>query len=267
VVHGDAVLQAELHDYARSLSAAETPGVKLWTQVLQRAVDYHAGRADLTVQERFDAVLRDTGAVLVGERTLDGRFRQLQRVDDGLLGWLVRSDPLVAWFRDELVPMHDGLYAGGNLDTTTGSDFRAEFRDGTDNQIYHTYFYVVLGYATRDPATVNRGSLYHEVFDPGGSWADFAVGNWAGHLGAQLRRWRDEGNLDALRAMPTLVGATFSADGAGYGHPRDTGGADFRGAAKTMSDYVADHVHDPVGSPLSGLRERTRRGLIDFVNR
>lgn len=264
--HPDAAFQAALRDEARRLSKAKTPGVELWTRVVKQAVDRYAGRRDLSVQERFDAVLRDTGAVLVGEETMRKHVRTLREYDaHPLLNLPGARDPQLRWLMSEYDRMPDA-YAGDDLDFTRCSDFRPAFRDGSKNQVFHTYFYVLMAYSTRDSYAVTLGNLHHEVFDPHGSWADYDVGNWAAQLGVNVRMLRDAGKLQGLYALPTLIGAMFGNDVTAYGHPNANGGRDFRSQARKVDERVRTRLRNPSGTVRGWLTEHSRRGVISVFN-
>lgn len=264
--HPDAAFQATLRAEAQRLSKAKTPGVSLWTQIAKKAVDRYAARRDLTIQQRFDRVLRDTTAVLVGAPTMRKHIKTLREYDaNRFLSLPGARNPLVTWLLKELDRMPD-VYAGDDLDKTRCSDFRPAFRDGSMNQIFHTYFYVVMAYFTGDHYAVTLGNLHHEVFDPHGSWADYDVGNWAAHLGVNVRKLRDAGKLQALYAFPTLIGATFGTHAVTYGHPDANDGRDFRPMATQVDETVKDRLHNPSGTVSGWLTENTRRGVISVFN-
>jgi hypothetical protein len=66
--------------------------------------------------------------------------------------------------------------------------FRKGYRDPdpTNHQVHHFWFYVQIAYESGQ-AMANLGNLRHETFDPGRSWADFALANAGANLGSNLR--------------------------------------------------------------------------------
>lgn len=256
---------------AIDMSAAGKPGVAIWVEVAKRAVDHHKDRTDLTGAQRFDAVLADLAAVLNGPEAL-AHLEQYEAT----FGILPGSDPNVDTMIRALEARDLNLaFAGKDVDPTLGADFRAGFRDATQNQVFHTNFFVLLGYAAakHDGRIVNAVNLKHETYDhlkkgDGGSVADWRVSAAALRIGDSIRRVRDgESNnrtpREGLLAIPTLIGAAFSTQPNDYARPWGPTGPDYSKVAKGVDAHVREHMHTPFGRNF--LANNVQRGLIRFV--
>jgi hypothetical protein len=94
------------------------------------------------------------------------------------------------------------------LDQNGAADFRPELNDGTDNQIFHTFFYQFMAYVTRAAAVIRAASVYHELFDKGGSVQDHAAALVAIQTGTCWRQLRDSTDPQ-LAQWPELIRAAY----------------------------------------------------------
>ncbi len=248
----------ELRAYALALKAQGVPAVEQLGLLSANALHRYQAMPGLTQQERMDATMRDLAGAILGPtaRTLLDEFSKV-----ATLGGRVPlpASALVDRFRQGLGAAGlESMPHGGhrdNLDPTAGLDFKAGFRDGSQNQLFHTFAFVYLQYVG-DNELVSRGAnLKHELLDFGGSSTDFHASHAGMLLGGWLRDLRDgKGELSSVPAL--LVGA-LSKDGARAGAASApwNAGQDQSALAKTANDRFQHFLDDP--GP--GLR------LLDFV--
>ena len=197
------------------------PADEIWATVARRAVEYHrAGGAP--PREQLTAVMEDLGAVFNGRDLL-------RHLDDYCSKARLWRAPEAGASRDRLRALGVGdLAPPAGLDATGSRSFRPEFADGSDNQIYHACFYLVMGYVTRDERAIRLGSIVHEARDGGSSRPDHAVALAAARLGEHLYDTAQASPQQARRVLDTLpafIGAAFGSRGAAFTLPTDAGPA------------------------------------------
>jgi len=208
---------AYLRDYALDLSAEGTPGVELYTEVAREAVEIYNTRDDMTIQQKYDAVVRDLTIVFTGADNAYGHLVTFENMNE-MLGrdtneLVQESMAAVLAVEPEFTP----ATGGGTLDTTNGSDFAEEYNDGGPNQIYHAQFYVWMGYATEDSWAVSRGNFVHELqYNVGGSAEDYNLGIAGTAAGMTIRALRNAGSEEGLQMLPDIIGASFSNEPEAY---------------------------------------------------
>jgi len=247
----------ELRRAAFQARAQGKRGVEIWSEVARRSVDYWQGRDDVDPKRKFDEVIADLGAVFNGQYS-QGHLKTFQ---DRLP---FTNDPNLRHMQQVLDPRKNNLgWVGGGIDPTQSQDFRGMFNDRTNNQVFHTNFFVLLGYAAaqEDPKWVNLVNLKHELLDGGGSvpdWNASEAGIATGHLIRQLRD--SHGNERALRAIPTLIGAGFSNHAQDFARPWGPTGPDYGGVATAMDESMTTFANRP------RTNTATQRGLIRLFN-
>jgi hypothetical protein len=187
-----------------------------------------------------------------------GQIDHLAQVDSG-------QTNTVQYMRDIAATDPNGaLFAGMGLDHTNGGGTLYDgYNDGTDNQAYHTNFFITAGYVAGGDlgkvAVAQGGALYHEVVDGGinggGSMEDYAASSSGIIAGQQLwlaRQYGAEfeagqhpsgGNIDLL--APVIVSG-FVSD-AGTPAPQVDGmNAQQQDAANTMMRQISDFRGGPL---------------------
>lgn len=251
--------------YAMSLSEQGVGGVELWTAVTEYLVVKYEGRSDLTIQEKYDAVMLELVSVFVGANSNESNSGDMS----GLLGKALFADahPLINAGSDAgrfqaFLEGITGAYAGGDLDATAGADFNPAFRDGTNNQVFHTMAFTFLGYAVEDENLVFLGNLYHETVEilNGRSVADFNASFSGGNVGAFIRDMRNSDSAEeGFHLLPAVIAGSFGSDDfvAGY-----TASAD-----DEMSSTVAGGMHTWVNWRLQGGGASPAENLIMSISR
>lgn len=210
-----------LQAQAWALRDQGVPGVQLWRKLTEYALlpywELHDG------VKASDCVMQDLAVVILGPFAL----KYLDWFDKITLDFV--QDPLlnrfVSDFHDLQLPEYAVItqawwqagYAGKiddlsdpGLDRAFAADFRPELNDGTDNQIFHCFFYLFMAYVTQASLTIRAASVYHELFDKGGSTEDHAAALVAIQVGTRLRQERDSGDPGAaLEQWPEVIAATF----------------------------------------------------------
>lgn len=254
---------------AEALSRQGVPGVELMTQVMGEAVAHYSALPGYTEKQKMDAVMRDLAAVFLGPTALS-TLRQYRSLPG------VREKASVQEFEKALSGMDlSGTQARGvspdsavapNLDPSPGSDFKKGFRDGSKNQVFHTFAYVYLSYVTDNPKVVKGANLKHELFDGGTSTQDYNAGLWGIELGQKLRGMRDNprASRNDLFSVPALVGSALADGGESYGDPAKpwNRGRDFRELAHAMDRQARKRTGNPGGGLLDGLANGASRTLI-----
>lgn len=259
-----------LRDEARMMHRAGVPGIELSARVMGLAAAHYGRDGSLTPAQRSDAAMRDVAAVLLGGSAASNLALMAK-----LPG---KQDPNAARFiealelldAEKMVALGDGgAQRTPNLDPTQGDDLRADLRDGTRNQVFHTFAYVFLAYASGDRLKVNAGNLKHETLDPGASVADFTAGVWGAQIGDSLRSARDAGRPNAFADLPAIWGASLSTTPERYGDPRATwnDGVDRRKLAGKIAERVRRDSGNPDGNPFAGALYRLGRWVVAAIDR
>lgn len=251
-----------LQSLAHRLRDQAMPGVEIWGALRSEAVSRY-GSTDLSPQRQADFVMQDIAVVTVGKDALKylAQYEGVPRVG--------KVDPLVKTFQADWkalgLPPADGKWdsvgwAGNDLDTHTGKDFRPEINDKTKNQIYHTMFYEMMGYVTQDDLLIRAGSIVHEVRDgviDGGISAEDHNASYVGTaMGKTFRQMRDgKHTQQALQQWPSLTLACYGKDG----------GPEVRSGKASPE---AKHVHEQMSKKLNNksLLWRTENLFIQGVD-
>lgn len=205
---------------ALELRAQRLPGVQLWSELTRSAVAAYAD-AEIPPALRADFVIEDLALVILGPSALKymGWFEKITPpalrdpllasfyADFGRLG-LPPLEPAQAWRQAGYVGKVNDLLDPG-LDRHFGRDFRLALNDKSDNQIFHTFFYQFIAYLTRSPLTIRAGSVYHELFERGGSVQDHNAALTGIEVGRSLRRLRDSADPE-LEIWPELMLAAYA---------------------------------------------------------
>lgn len=211
-----------LAERATELRAQERPGVQLWSELTRQAVNAYADAA-IPEARRCDFVIQDLAVVILGpfslkylrwfdkitpdmvqDRLVNDFFAELARL--GLPG----PEPVPEWRAAGYMSKLDDSVDPG-LDRKFGADFRPQINDDTDNQIFHTFFYQFMAYVTRASLTIRAASVYHEIFDKGGSEEDHTAALVGIKTGTELRRLRDSGK-PAFENWHELILAAYAKD-------------------------------------------------------
>lgn len=210
-----------LQTLAHRLRDQGMPGVEIWGALRAEAVSRYADK-QVSPQRQADFVMQDMALLTVGKDALKylDQYTDIPRIS--------QMDPLVEIFQSDWqamgVPPADGDWkaagwAGNDLDTHTGSDFRPEINDKTKNQIFHTMFYEFMGYVTQDDLMIRAGSMVHELRDgvaDGGISPEDHNASYAGTaVGKTFRQMRDGAHTAA--ALKQWSGLTMAAYGKGGG--------------------------------------------------
>lgn len=270
----------ELSALATRLAEQEVPGVELWGQLTDAAVAQYAD-AQVSGARKADFAMQDLGMVILGPMAMGGLDAY-----DRMTGWMPgKSDPLVDTFRRDFqalgLPPADrdwraAGHAGMHLDRNHGQDFRPEINDGTDNQIYHSFFYQYETYVTGDPSTVHAGSVFHETIDgglfkPGGKTSEDHNASFVGiPIGLAMRNGRNSENPE--HHMAQWGEMTQAAYGRGGGpevragnasqaaqktHETiseflETGGGTVTNAIWASENFIIDNIVGPLGRLFGG---------------
>lgn len=241
------------------LRGQQAGGVELWAAVARQSVDLHLAEGR-SPQEALDLAVLDLGFVFNGGGTLK---KNLELYRD-TLAKLPGSDPLLS----ELLltfPREDLNFgsAGSNLDSGE-SDFRADLHDGTPNQVFHSNFFVVLGYlvGSKDPALTHLVNLKHETLDRGGrSIPDYRASAVGLEVGRRIRALR-EGGGDP-RALPAIIGAAFSDTPWVYGKGQTFDGVPGGAYVSQVAEASRERAKHPSGPGVVGRSADTvQRGII-----
>lgn len=251
-----------LQTLAHRLRDQGVPGVEIWASLRNEAVERYA-HTDASPQRQADFVIQDISLVTVGKDALKylAQYEGLPRIG--------KVDPLVDTFQRDWealgIPPADNNWeavgwAGNDLDTHTGQDFRPEINDKTKNQIFHTMFYEMMGYVTQDDLLIRAGSIVHEVRDgvaDGGLSTEDHNASYVGTaMGKAFRKMRDgKHTSQALQQWGSLTLA-------GYGKG---GGPEVR-AGKASPE--AQQVHTQMSEKLSNknILWRTENLFIQGVD-
>jgi len=117
-------------------------------------------------------------------------------------------------------------YPEAELDFTGGMDLRPEFRDLTDNQAFHCFFFVTAGYVANGQPILSDvlanavGAWGHEVRDAGASREDYIASNVSISMGQSLLTRGLSGDMSRVTEAPEVMLAVYTPD-AGTGPAAD----------------------------------------------
>lgn len=202
----------------------QLPGVTLWARLVEVAVQAYP---ELEPARRSDLILQDLALVILGPASLkyldwyegitpdmleDPMVKAFER-DFAAFNLPPASPNSPAWWEVGYAGKVDDAVDPG-LDRQFAADFRPDLNDHTDNQIFHTFFYHYMAYVTQAPETIRAASLYHELFDIGGSTEDHTAALIAIATGQQWRQWRDsEQAAEALQDWPASIALAYGKEG------------------------------------------------------
>jgi hypothetical protein len=249
---------------ARADQARQQPGAALWHALVTTAITAYP---EVEPQQRCDWIVQDLAIVILGpfarkylawfdKITLDAVQDPLLHAfeaDFAALG-LPEGTPDAPGWREAgyCSKLDDSVDLG--LDQTFGSDLRPALNDGTDNQIFHTFFYHFMAYVTQAKLTIRAASVYHELFDKGGSPEDHSAALLAIQAGLRWRSHRD--------THPPLIAAWPESILAVYGDP-----AQYRvhhPEAQEMAAEAKRLLEDP--GWLQGSLIQAEHAVIRWVN-
>lgn len=245
---------SQLREAALTLKFRNRPGVEIWTEMTQMAVENYADR-NLSPQRKADFVMQDLAILFNGPDA----HRHLQSYAH--LPWVRSPDAMVQRFFDDWqllgVPPADNDweavgYAGMGLDDGHGRSFRPRINDKTNNQIYHTFFYQFMGYVTQSSFNIRGGSMVHELRDGGTSSEDHNAMYVGMHTGLALRQMRDRESDAGLSDWAAMTRAAYSPGG---------GREVLSGAASPRVQAHHHKIQKLLDRP--NLLHRAENGLID----
>ena len=253
-------LDAHMVELRRAAFAARAEGkrgVEIWSELTRRSVEFWKDRPGVSEEQKYDEVVADVAAVFNGPAAIQ-HLSTYQRT----FGRLPRSDANVPHMLEVLARRGKGLgWVGGGIDPTQSEDFRPAFNDGSNNQVFHTNFFVLLGHAAgkNDPKIVNLVNLKHELLDGGRSVPDWTASEAGTDIGRTIRLLRDTGKgRQGLLALPTIIGGAFSNQPGDYARPYGPEGPDYTGLTEVLDRSMGDFETAPRGAVAS----RIQRGLI-----
>lgn len=262
----------DLHDLALQLRDQQIPGVTLWSRLLADVVQrYEPLAVDPAV--RCDMIMQDLAVVILGPAALkyltwfealtpdafeDPLVKQFF-TDFEALGLPAITEPFVSdWRQSGYAGKLDEALDPG-LDRHFANDFRPELNDHTDNQIFHSFFYQFMAYVTRADETVRAASIYHEVFDAGGSVEDHTAALLAIATGHVWRAQRDSSlALTSIHYWPAMIQMTYGKVG-----PDLLLGQDLHPDIKAFYERIEHLLADP--DPWERLHRSAEYGLINGV--
>ncbi|MCA8920386.1 MAG: hypothetical protein KDD82_01180 [Planctomycetes bacterium] len=253
----------QLRRVSEELRAQGAGGVDQWVAVARRSVELNLGRG-LSNAEVIDATVLDLGQVFNTRAQLRIHLGEYQRTIHRLPG----HDPLLDELLADLERRPDVGFAGYGIDRED-TDFRAELHDGTSNQVFHSNFFLVLGYAVgkKDPRWAHNVNLFHETLERHGGtsvpdWRASAVGI---EVGRGLRELREAGGDP--RRIPAILGAAFSREPERYTHPWGSEGPDYTQLVDQVQAESRERARHPRGPSLAGRAvSRVQEGLIRGLN-
>lgn len=244
----DAAIATQVKQEVAAASANGADAAQIMTLAHQRAVELVRQQyPNAPPTERMDRAVAIATYVLNGPAQIDN----LAQVDSG-------KTKTVQYMRDIAANDPQGAaFAGMHLDHTNGGGtFYSSYSDGTDNQAFHTNFFVAAGYvAGGDPAMTAKaqtGNIYHETLDRdawgngGGSMADYAASSSGIIAGGQLVQARNYAaeyeagqhpsgaNIDLME--PVLVAGFVSKTGTPAPAVAGMSAAQQQGANQAMKD-------------------------------
>jgi hypothetical protein len=253
-------LDAHMVDLRRAAFAARDEGkrgVEIWSEITRRSVEFWKDREGVSEEQKYDEVMADVSSVFNGPAAIQ-HLTTYQRT----FGRLPRSDQNVPHMLEVLKRRRGGLgYVGGGIDPTQSEDFRPAFNDGSNNQVFHTNFFVLLGHAAgkNDPKIVNLVNLKHELLDGGRSVPDWTASEAGAEIGRTIRLLRDTGKgRKGLLALPTIIGSSFSNQPGDYARPYGPEGPDYTSLSQVLGETMSEFEQ----APRTGYASQIQRGLI-----
>jgi len=262
---------AELEDHVRlvrlkrAVEAAQAKGaagVEQWVALARESVELNLRRG-LSNAEVIDAVVLDLGQVANSRFQLREHLGTYQRTLHRLPG----RDPLLDPFLEQVEARPDVGHVG--MHDLERSDFRPELHDGTTTQVFHSNFFVVLGYAVgeKDKRLPHMVNLFHETIDRHGGtsvedWRASAVGI---ETGRRIRALREAGGDP--RQIPAIIGASFALDPERYADVWGPQGPDYTQLVDEVAEDARQRARSPRGSSIPGrAASMTQAGLIRGLN-
>ncbi|HYV48700.1 MAG TPA: hypothetical protein VFA20_27770, partial [Myxococcaceae bacterium] len=268
----DSAIAAQVKSEVVAASNNGADAAQLMTIAHQRAVELVRQQyPSAGPSERMDRAVAIATYVLNGP----GQIDHLSQVDSG-------QTKTVQYMRDIAANDPGGNnFAQMGLDHTHGGGtFYDGYSDHTDNQAFHTNFFVAAGYvAGGDLAMVAKaqaGNIYHETLDPdawvagGGSMADFAASSTGIVTGQQLWKARAYGaeaeagkhadgrDIDLLE--PVFVAGFVSDAGTPAPNVAGMSPAQRQGATQLMQ-----RISDLRASPLYQLATEYNPGAYSLI--
>lgn len=270
----NAELTVGVMDELQTLSADDADAAELTAAAYTMAVEQvREAYPDLPAAERMDAAVAIATYALNGP----GQIGHLSAVDNGSTSVVeimegIRDTGLVQWGA-----------ANENLDTTNGGGtLHPGFDDDTDNQAFHTNFFIAAGYVAGGDVgptlLANAGNLAHETIDPnawgqgGGSMADFGASVQGIVIGREMAEARqvaaqaDAGEIahghDLDLLLPSMAYGGMSQDG--FDPPRVEGMSDaqYQGSIE-MADSMRESRDSFIGQ-LAGEKNIFAWPFITF---
>lgn len=138
------------------------------------------------------------------------------------------------------------------LDRHFGEDLRPQINDQTDNQIFHCFFYQIMAYISQAAWTIRAASVYHELFDKGGSTHDHTAALIAIETGLKWRELRDSQEPD-FASWSQLITAAYAKEPP----------AEASSLAQKFRTQINELLNKP--NPLDGLIRGAEYGLIRLI--
>ncbi|MDY7228589.1 hypothetical protein [Hyalangium rubrum] len=201
-----------IRGYLESQIAQGAGAAALMTRGVSIGLEYlHQNHPDMSTREMMDYVMASMGSLLVGPDWSN----QLNSIANG---------NSVSTLMDSLKEMHPDAFLGLSLSSGVGDqdaggayqdpDLRAEFQDGTDNQAFHCFFWVLAGYVgqggTVSTVVSNVGNLKHEMFDAEASGNDWLASHMSMELGATLAAMGGTGDWDVVKKSQAVMSGVLS---------------------------------------------------------
>lgn len=250
----------QLSALALTLRSQKLPGVRLWRELTRMAVAAYTDTG-LPPARQADFAMQDLAVVILGPYALkymhwfasitphpvQDPLLQAFFSDLGQLG-LPPAEPVPAWREAGYAGKINDLFDPG-LDRCFGRDFRPQLNDLSDNQVFHTFFYQYIAYVTRATLTIRAASLYHELFERGGTIQDHTAALIGIQMGYVLRQLRESEDPQLL-LWPDLVEAAYAAEPTTQLAP----------AARQLRHQLDTLLHQP--RPLDATLRQLEFGLI-----
>ncbi len=242
---------ADLKTYALSLKG-KFDAAQIQTLVLKKAVETLASNhPQMKTSDLMDHAMAMSGVVLDGK----GNIGDLKTLNGG--------SPVAALM--DLLP--EDTFAGQDLAAPHGG-LRPAFDDGTANQAFHCFFFVLAGYVAGTNVGAQKlaqmGNFKHEAVDVGPSSQDYVASHMSLELGVLFSQMRDGAtnttDPSVALAMAPLVAATMSgvSDPASYQVSFNGKTYDFTQAGSDLFNYVTSRSTD-INNSLSV-------GVVNFLN-
>ncbi len=229
----EARIALEVRDQTQALSQGGAGAAELQSETLRHSIElYKQEFPDMPNHELMDRAMATTAMVLNGP----GVIEHLEKIGG--------NQQVV----DYMKALPAEAHAGGDLDSTNGGDLKPAFDDGTNNQAFHSNFFVTAGYINPESWLAKAGNLKHELLDPGATVADYKASHIGLETGATLRAARDAAESDPSRfelvaSAPAVVGGMYANDPAARGSYSIAGqDYDFTNVAQIASDHATARI-------------------------